>query len=582
MKRYALIVLMFMLAMAGCVQSLPVSPTPTAATTAPEQANATPTQSAPAPSDSQLAGTSWALISFGPAGAPVAVLPDSTITLEFAADGQAGGHGGCNTYGGSYAVDDGELVFGEMISTLMACADADITEQETQYLAALATAGRFEVTADSLTIWYDDGSGVLNFAPASGTTPQATQTEQAPTVPEPPLPTVTAVPTATTVLTETAGSPGTAMHAGMTQPAATVSLTTEDLKLGVRAQGNDSASHRSPWRDEARRIRFEPGATSATIEASIDAQTMDSYVLHAQQGQIMSVEITSPNDDVLLSVVGEDGTPYKRYQVGGPHWASELPVTQDYYLHAVSVGPATPYTLRVWIEALDQEPAERVRFAPGATSANRTGSLRAGSIQAYVLAAAAGQRMHVQSVGYNAPVHFTVRGPNGAVWPGEQLGAGVYVFAREILLPATGDYVVTLSVPQGEAATRYDVVVTIDNAPTPTPVPTAPPQRVRFAPGAISAQRSGLLPTGPGDQAYVLAAVAGQRMTVEVNSDGSPLNFVIVGPDGSRWPVAAAPSGNGYRAVTSISLPQWGDYRVMLSKGQHTPSTNFVVTFTIE
>jgi len=56
-------------------------------------------------------------------------------------------------------------------------------------------------------------------------------------------------------------------------------------------------------------------------------------VLAAQQGQIMAVEITSPNNGVLLSVVGQDGTPLKRYQNGPPSWTSTLPATQDYFIH---------------------------------------------------------------------------------------------------------------------------------------------------------------------------------------------------------------------------------------------------------
>ena len=131
----------------------------------------------------------------------------------------------------------------------------------------------------------------------------------------------------------------------------------------------------------------------------------------------MSVEITSPNGDVLLSVVGADGTPYKRYQNGPPSWTSALPATQDYYLHAVSVGPATAYTLRVWIEPLnDNGSAERIEFAPGATTASRSGALPEGGVKAYILTASAGQTMQYATPAdiYNSPAATFVAGFTGS------------------------------------------------------------------------------------------------------------------------------------------------------------------------
>lgn len=116
--------------------------------------------------DNPLANTQWQLESFGPVGAETPVVEGSTVTLEFDATGQAGGSGGCNSYGTEYQVQNGTLVFGEIVSTLMACADENIGEQEQQYYQALETAGEFEVSGDRLTIYYNDGQGVLNFVSA--------------------------------------------------------------------------------------------------------------------------------------------------------------------------------------------------------------------------------------------------------------------------------------------------------------------------------------------------------------------------------------------------------------------------------
>ena len=98
------------------------------------------------------------------------MVADSAVTLAFSADGTAGGDTGCNSYGGDYTVEGDTLSFGEMVSTLMACEDQAVMAQEQAYLAALQSAARFEVAADHLTIWYDEGSSQLTFAPPTADT----------------------------------------------------------------------------------------------------------------------------------------------------------------------------------------------------------------------------------------------------------------------------------------------------------------------------------------------------------------------------------------------------------------------------
>lgn len=110
-----------------------------------------------------LANTQWTLVSMGAPGAETAVTADRSLTLEFRPGGQVGGNGGCNSFGGSYQVDGNTISFAEIVSTLMACAEEQVMEQEQQYLGALERANEFEVTGDNLVISYDNGQGVLNF-----------------------------------------------------------------------------------------------------------------------------------------------------------------------------------------------------------------------------------------------------------------------------------------------------------------------------------------------------------------------------------------------------------------------------------
>lgn len=110
-----------------------------------------------------LENTSWRLAYYGTSGDTTDVIEGTEVTLQFEGDGQAGGNGGCNSYGTTYEVSNGALSFGEIVTTLMACSGEGIMEQEDAYLAALRSAEAFEVTADQLEILYDGGDRVLTF-----------------------------------------------------------------------------------------------------------------------------------------------------------------------------------------------------------------------------------------------------------------------------------------------------------------------------------------------------------------------------------------------------------------------------------
>jgi heat shock protein HslJ len=109
-----------------------------------------------------LAGT-WNLVSFGPADAPQAVLPEAPITLRFAADGVSG-NAGCNSYFGSFQFSAGSLTIGTLGSTMMACAE-NILAQETAYLQALQAATSYQVSGNQLLINYEGGVMTFNAPP---------------------------------------------------------------------------------------------------------------------------------------------------------------------------------------------------------------------------------------------------------------------------------------------------------------------------------------------------------------------------------------------------------------------------------
>jgi pimeloyl-ACP methyl ester carboxylesterase/heat shock protein HslJ len=241
-----------------------------------------------------LSGSSWQLVSFGPVGATNPVIGNVRITLEFGADGQAGGNGGCNSYGGSYTVHDNSLQFGEITSTLIACADQAVTEQEQQYLEALRTAGRFTIEGDTLKIAYQNDGGELNFTRSSGATS------------EPPAATMTTIPV-------------TALPSPVDPP---------------------------------ERIEFESGTTAQRSGLLPSGLSVKQYVLAGSAGQTMTVDVFS--DDVPLSMTitvpsGMQRIPEMSPADGGGYRVGHeftLPESGDYLVTLTKADhtPSTNYT----------------------------------------------------------------------------------------------------------------------------------------------------------------------------------------------------------------------------------------------
>jgi heat shock protein HslJ len=112
-----------------------------------------------------IENTAWNLIAFGEPGAEPPVVDGAMITLLLAA-GQAGGFGGCNSYGGTYQLDGNNISFGEITSTLVACANDDLTEQEQSFFTALQSVRTYELEDNQLRLLDESGEVLLSFEAA--------------------------------------------------------------------------------------------------------------------------------------------------------------------------------------------------------------------------------------------------------------------------------------------------------------------------------------------------------------------------------------------------------------------------------
>ena len=111
--------------------------------------------------DRSLAGTTWYLTALGPPGSPTPAAEGVAVTLVFGAANEIGGSAGCNSYGGTVEIDGEEIMFSSVVSTLMACADTSIMDQEARYFELLNAAERYEHTEGELVITSAGGQALF-------------------------------------------------------------------------------------------------------------------------------------------------------------------------------------------------------------------------------------------------------------------------------------------------------------------------------------------------------------------------------------------------------------------------------------
>ena len=95
-----------------------------------------------------LKGTSWQLYAIG----KTFPIEGSTITISFE-DGHVSGSSGCNHYGGAYKVNKDKIEIGLLNTTLMACADSAMMDQESTFMRMLGNAQRFEIVDGQLQVF---------------------------------------------------------------------------------------------------------------------------------------------------------------------------------------------------------------------------------------------------------------------------------------------------------------------------------------------------------------------------------------------------------------------------------------------
>ncbi len=110
-------------------------------------------------SQPDLNGTAWVLTELH--GKPVKSPPIPTLVFK---DGQVSGNASCNHFGGSYQRGWGDMLrFGPLMSTLMACVDPVLMEQEGNYLGILGQVAKYRAENGHLYLYDQAGQLLAEF-----------------------------------------------------------------------------------------------------------------------------------------------------------------------------------------------------------------------------------------------------------------------------------------------------------------------------------------------------------------------------------------------------------------------------------
>jgi len=195
----------------------------------------------------------------------------------------------------------------------------------------------------------------------------------------------------------------------------------------------------------------------------------------------------------------------------------------------------------------------RISFPTGATAGVEQGTLQAGGIQAFVLAASQTQPMIVM---VDSPAHDLTADIIGQNTGNTLLPASQKESTWEGILPATQDYLIT--VHGGASEEAFTLTVDI-------------PSRITFAPQATSAKVSGSTPGGL-VVSYVIYALAGQTMAVSLTAPSGAAALTIYGFEDGQPLLRSI-----YNATTwSDTLPVTEDYIIQI-----VPNAGQVVAYTM-
>jgi hypothetical protein len=194
--------------------------------------------------------------------------------------------------------------------------------------------------------------------------------------------------------------------------------------------------------------------------------------------------------------------------------------------------------------------SQRLSFAPGADTITRTGVLRFGGTDHYVIRLGANDTFTVSAdSGPNNNVILVIWGADGTVLISDHADANYW----SGVTPSTQDYFIDAHAIDGTTA---NYTLSVYARPNVNPPPPRPVKRIVFPPGSSSATVTGRVTPGNSNE-YVIKANAGQRMLINVDAVEQRVALSVAGADGTVL-LSSMPGASSF----SGTLPSTQDYYI--------------------
>jgi hypothetical protein len=200
------------------------------------------------------------------------------------------------------------------------------------------------------------------------------------------------IPTpAGTTIGNVAAATATALKAIVTEQPSTQKTqkpTSEAVESTKPAQPEATATPVPPAATVApTRLNIEAGGNLASVRGEMNAGAVNSYLFKANAGQVLSVDVWSPNGDVYLSIVSSDGKELLSSSAKAIRWTGAAPSSQDYTFTVTATGGMTSFSIDIVVtaEGVTKTPVPTVLSQTTGTPKPTSGSVATGPFDPYTI-----------------------------------------------------------------------------------------------------------------------------------------------------------------------------------------------------
>jgi hypothetical protein len=135
------------------------------------------------------------------------------------------------------------------------------------------------------------------------------------------------------------------------------------------------------------RLTFTSGGNITSTRGEMNSGEAKKYVLNAAAGQILSIEVWSPNGDVYLGITSEDGKELLSPTAKGVRWTGAVPASQDYIFTVSATGGTTSFSIDIVVTAAGVTPTPQPTSETQTTGTPKptSGSVATGPFDPYTV-----------------------------------------------------------------------------------------------------------------------------------------------------------------------------------------------------